>query len=74
METKHTRGRGSNPKSRANLTGPKRDTHVYNRGGGIGWGWLAGPMTARQADAWVKRLEKFNSTGKTLFESGPSRE
>lgn len=56
----HTRGRGSNPASRQNLTGPMRDAHVYERGAGIGWSWLAGPMTLREATAHATKLEAMN--------------
>lgn len=63
----HTRGRGSNPVSHQNLTGPMRDAYVYSRGSGIGWTELAGPMTYREAAAWADRLEKHNATGQPMY-------
>jgi hypothetical protein len=54
------RGRGSNPNSRKNLTGPTRDAHVYERGAGIGWSWFAGPMSYREAYALAAKLEATN--------------
>jgi hypothetical protein len=62
------RGRGSNPASRQNLTGPMRDAFVYERGGGIGWSELAGPMTYHEASAHAAKLEAMNgSTMKPMY-------
>lgn len=63
----HTRGRGSNPASRQNLTGPKRDAYVFERGAGIGWTELAGPMAYNDAAAWVAKLNKHNATGQPIY-------
>lgn len=57
MTTHHTQGRGSNPVSRKNLTGPMRDAYVFSKDGNGTWGALAGPMTLRQAEEWVLRLK-----------------
>lgn len=58
----HTRGRGSNPASRKNLTGPERIFYVYERGSGIGWSKLTGAMTFRQAYEYAAKLESTNNT------------
>ena len=64
---RHTRGRGSNPASKANLRKPKNQWFVYSRGSGIGWTKEMGPMTQKRADLVVKGLERFNSTGAALY-------
>lgn len=63
----HTRGRGSNPASRQNLTGAVRDAYVYERGAGIGWTELTGPMAYNEASAWAAKLEKHNATGQPIY-------
>ena len=63
----HTPGRGSNPISRENLTGPTRNAFVFERGAGIGWTELAGPMTFTQACQWASSLEKQNKTGQAIY-------
>jgi hypothetical protein len=55
-------GRGSNPISKQNLKGPFRDAYVYERGAGIGWTKIAGPMTYRQAYDHAAKLEALNKT------------
>jgi hypothetical protein len=62
IKSKHQRGRGSNSVSRANLTGPARNAFVYERGSGIGWSKLAGPMPFATAYKHAERLERFNNT------------
>lgn len=61
---RHTRGRGSNPASKANLRKPKTQWFVYSRGAGIGWSKEFGPMTLKKASEIVRRLEALNHTGK----------
>ena len=63
----HTAGRGSNPRSKQNLTGAKRNAFVYERGAGIGWSKLAGPMAYHEAYVWAMRLEKYNKTCQPLY-------
>jgi hypothetical protein len=70
----HTRGRGSNPASRQNLTGPVRNAFVFERGAGIGWTELAGPMTYNEAAAWAAKLEKHNATGQPMFAATRGRQ
>lgn len=55
-------GRGNNATSRKNLTGPMRDAYVYERGAGIGWSKLAGPMPYRQASEHAAKLEAMNAS------------
>ena len=64
---KTTKGRGSNPVSRNNLTGEAVDAFVYERGAGIGWTILAGPMRFSNAAKWAAKLETHNATGKPMF-------
>jgi len=63
----HTRGRGSNPASRANLSKPKTKWFVYSRGAGIGWSKEFGPMSYKKANETVLRLEALNKTGRALY-------
>lgn len=59
-----SRGRGSNPASRKNLTGPKRNWCVMNKGTDGLWHKIEGGMTARFAQAGAARLEALNATDK----------
>lgn len=53
----YTRGRGSNPRSRKNLTGPIRDTFVFRQEANGTWTKLAGPFSFHVA---YRRAEKLN--------------
>lgn len=62
-----TTGRGSNPKSRRNLTGSPRDAYVFERGAGVEWTVIAGPMTYHAAYKRAQRLEALNHAGGTMY-------
>jgi hypothetical protein len=75
MKTQNThtfgRGRGSNPASRKNLTAPVYDAYVYERGAGIGWAKVFGPMTYRRAYDTAAKLESMNrSACKPMYAAG----
>lgn len=59
-----TRGRGNSPESRKNLTGPRRDWCVMNRGTDGLWHKIEGGMTAKRALSGAARLEALNATDK----------
>ena len=44
-----------------------RNAYIYERGAGIGWNALAGPMDYHGAAKWVAKLEKHNATGKPIY-------
>jgi hypothetical protein len=62
--TTYKRGRGSNPASRNNLKlgASSRNWWVYERGAGIGWSPLFGPMFQREAIEAANTFESLNRT------------
>lgn len=67
--------RGKNPNSLKNLlAGIPSDSFVWERGAGIGWTCLDGPMPFHKAYAMANRLEEKNSTGNQMYAATRSRE
>ena len=66
-DTRYTQGRGSNPVSRKNLTGATVNAYVCERGAGIGWTALSGPMTFAAAYRHAEKLEAMNHTGQRIY-------
>lgn len=68
-------GRGKNANSRKNLlAGIPSDAFVWERGAGIGWTCLDGPMPYHKAYAAAARLEEKNATGQQMYAATRSPE
>jgi hypothetical protein len=65
----HTRGRGSNRRSRQNLIAPVRNYYVMQFCEGMCWQVFAGPLTQYAAYQRVQRLNRFYPTGHAPFAS-----